>query len=169
MRHFVAIPHDGLGRPVLYRSLSWTRRPAVGHRWVALDSEQIYLVFSLTQFRRGSLALSRGITFGVIISLTLVFNGFVVGYAITNSNRDLASSLLAVVPHGAVEIPAFVIAGAAGFWVPHGMVRYFTADRLDLVTMSDLRVSVGLFVLSCLLLLVAAWLEAVVTPIVAPV
>ncbi|WP_425604292.1 stage II sporulation protein M [Natrinema gelatinilyticum] len=55
--------------------------------------------------------------FGIITSSTLLYNGFVVGYALSGSENVLYSIVL-IVPHAIVELPAFWIAGAAGLRVP---------------------------------------------------
>lgn len=121
-------------------------------------SRNVYVAFVL---------FAGALTFGVVTGMTLFYNGFVVGYALSNSGRELVTTLLLVLPHGVVELPAFWLAGAAGFTVPYGLVRYLAGDRESMLTYDDLSESAWQFALACGLLLVAAVLESTVTPVVA--
>lgn len=106
------------------------------------------------------------VTFGVVTAVTLVFNGFVVGYAVAGG-ESLARSLLLVAPHAVVELPAFLLAGAAGLRLPAEVVRYLTGTQETLCRRSAVVESGRRFLVALALLAVAAWLESVVTPTVA--
>jgi len=59
-----------------------------------------------------STALS-GIMFVAPVLATLVFNGFILG-VVEDIVQSLAMFLAAILPHGIIELPAFLIAGSAG-------------------------------------------------------
>lgn len=105
-------------------------------------------------------------TFGVSTSITLFYNGFVVGYALSGSENVLYSIVL-LVPHAIVELPAFWLAGAAGLRVPFELIRYFSGNQETLLRKSSVKRSGRQFAFAILLLGVAAWIEAIVTPMVA--
>ena len=66
------------------------------------------------------LALSLGgLTLGLSTLLVLVSNGATVGLAVTVALRSTSATdvLLAIAPHGVLEIPATLLAGAAGLKV----------------------------------------------------
>lgn len=106
------------------------------------------------------------VTFGVVTAVTLCYNGFVIGYAVAGSERVLRSVML-VAPHGLVELPAFLLAGAAGLALPTEVARYLTGTQETLLRRSAVVESLRRFLLALGLLVAAAWLEAVVTPAVA--
>jgi stage II sporulation protein M len=54
-----------------------------------------------------------GIIFVAPVLVTLVFNGFVLG-VVEDVVQNLTLFLAAILPHGVVELPAFIIAGSAG-------------------------------------------------------
>jgi len=108
------------------------------------------------------------VTFGVVTAVTLCYNGFVVGYAVAGGERAVRSVLL-VAPHGVVELPAFVLAGAAGLGLPAEVIRYLTGAQETLLRRSAVVGCLRRFLLALGLLVVAAWLEAVVTPVVAAI
>lgn len=105
-------------------------------------------------------------TFGISTSVTLLYNGFIVGYALSGSENVLYSIVL-LVPHAIVELPAFWIAGAAGLRVPFELIRYFSGRQERLVRKSSVKRSGRQFAFAIVLLGVAAWIEAAVTPMVA--
>ncbi len=58
-------------------------------------------------------------TFGILTSILLLLNGFLVGlsslHSITDHGNDVLFILTALVPHGIFEIPAMILSGALGF------------------------------------------------------
>jgi uncharacterized membrane protein SpoIIM required for sporulation len=121
-------------------------------------------------FRRNTtvavLLYAGGITIGVVTTVTLCFNGFVVGYAVVGSEQ-LFRSLALLLPHAVVELPAFVLAGAAGLQLPVELLAYLRGEQSALVRHVAAHHSAKRFGLAVLLLAIAAVLEAVVTPLIA--
>ncbi|AGK62163.1 hypothetical protein Asulf_02210 [Archaeoglobus sulfaticallidus PM70-1] len=72
--------------------------------------------------------------------INLSFNGILLGAllkkSITNS-ISLQNFLLLVIPHGIFEIPAIIIAGAAGFKIPYEIVRYLVGKKETILTKED--------------------------------
>ncbi|PSQ08340.1 hypothetical protein BRC97_00205 [Halobacteriales archaeon QS_6_71_20] len=117
-------------------------------------------------FVAGLLVLG-GLTFGALTVVTLAFNGFILGYVLSSAGGDIVPSLLLIAPHGVIEFPAFLLAGTAGLVLPHELWRYLDGAGDRLPGTAVLWTTLRLFGLSCLLLAVAAVVEATVTPAVA--
>jgi len=110
-----------------------------------------------------------GLLFGLGPWFIMAFNGFVVGLVVFAVHRmsgmSMGQIILGLVPHGIVEIPAIALAGVAGIvWyreIISGEGR--GEERFKTGAVKGLK----LFILSVLLLFVAALIEAYVTPRVA--
>jgi uncharacterized membrane protein SpoIIM required for sporulation len=107
-----------------------------------------------------------GLLLGMPTVAGLVQNGLTVGtlvaqgLAVGISAEELA---LLLVPHGVFEVPAFLLAGAAGLYLPRELYRYLVEKRDRGVDREDLLVVARLCGLSAVLLLAAAYVEANVT------
>ena len=107
-----------------------------------------------------------GLLFGLGPWLIMAFNGFiaglVVGFVTETGKYSFTQTLLGLMPHGVIEIPALAIAGAAGvIWYREivsgegsGTERFKRGMRKALTMLA----------LSVLLLLIAALIETYVTP-----
>ncbi|QRV13671.1 stage II sporulation protein M [Haloterrigena salifodinae] len=124
------------------------------------------LVFLLEKCYVATLLYVGAFSFGVSTSITLFYNGFVVGYALSGSENVLYSIIL-LVPHAIVEVPAFWLAGAAGLRVPFELIRYCSGNQETVLRKSSMKRSGRQFAFAILLLGVAGWIEAIVTPMVA--
>jgi len=76
------------------------------------------------------LTMGLGMTWGIGTILLLFYNGVILGavcfdYALAGEGRFLAGWLL---PHGAVEIPAILIAGQAGLTLGKALIGWGTSD-----------------------------------------
>ena len=76
------------------------------------------------------------------------------------TTRDV---LILVIPHGIFEIPAIIVAGAAGFKIPYEIIRYLLGRRGQVLTREDIKEYLILALISIALILIAAWVEANVT------
>ena len=79
------------------------------------------------------LAMAMGMTFGVGTLILLFYNGVILGavatdYVVGHQAVFLAGWLL---PHGAIEIPAILLGGQAGFILAGALIGW--ADRTSLV------------------------------------
>ncbi|ASJ03145.1 hypothetical protein A3L09_07705 [Thermococcus profundus] len=110
-------------------------------------------------------AYALGIIFGIVPWIVILTNGFILGLvlAIVISNDFLSptQAVLAILPHGILEIPAIILSATAGIMLYRGTLKKEGRD----VVYSSLRV----YALSAVMLLFAAFVEAYVTPAVAGV
>ncbi|WP_457549781.1 stage II sporulation protein M [Archaeoglobus sp.] len=70
-----------------------------------------------------------------------------------------------ILPHSIFEISAIIIAGAAGFKIPYEIVRYLAGKKEQVLTKEDIREYLNLALISIFLIIIAAFVEAYVTPI----
>jgi len=68
-----------------------------------------------------------------------------------------------LLPHGILEIPAIIIAGAAGFKIPCEIIRYLVGKKETILTKEDVKEYLALALTSIILIVIAAWIEANVT------
>lgn len=121
-----------------------------------------------------------GIGFGAPSFATILFNGFILGLLVPLST--LTMLLAAILPHGFIEIPSFILAGSIGIKLGYAGLRRFTgAERVADDPMSDvgigsadsdgylsrtLRQTVYVVVGLAPLFLIAGLIEADITPII---
>ena len=72
--------------------------------------------------------------------------------------------ILLTLPHGIFEIPAIIIAGAAGFKIPYEIIRYLAGNKEMILTKEDIKEYMTLALISIILIVIAAWIEAYITP-----
>ena len=104
--------------------------------------------------------------FGTTTVLNLIYNGLYTALIIRNSfsnGINPLSVVLLVLPHGIFEIPAIIIAGAAGFKIPYEIVRYLAGKKEQILTKDDIKEYLTLALISIILIVIAAWIEANVT------
>ena len=108
--------------------------------------------------------------FGGILLLptinSLFFSGFALGLTITNlvlAGVGFKKSLILIHPHSIFEIPAIIMAGAAGFKIPYEIVRYLAGKKEQPLTKEDVKEYLTLALISIILIVIAAWIEANVT------
>src|SRR5881296_216730 len=121
-----------------------------------------------------------GIGFGAPSFATILFNGFILGLLVPLST--LTMLLAAILPHGFIEIPSFILAGSIGIKLGYAGLRRFTgAERVADDPVSDvgigsadsdgylsrtLRQTVYVVVGLAPLFLIAGLIEADITPII---
>jgi len=72
-------------------------------------------------------------------------------------------TLTLILPHAIFEIPAIIIAGAAGFKIPYEIIRYLAGKKEQILTKEDVKEYLTLALISIVLIVIAAWIEANVT------
>ena len=100
----------------------------------------------------------------------LALNGFFAGVLFNFLKRrgfNLSEILALILPHGIFEIPAIIIAGAAGFKIPYEIVRYLAGKKEQPLTKEDIKEYLTLAVISIILIIIAAFVEAYITPKIA--
>ncbi len=79
------------------------------------------------------------------------------------ANNDISRLIVLTIPHGVFEITGFIIAGAAGFKIPYEIVRYLAGKKEQILTKEDIKEYLTLALISIILIVIAAWIEANVT------
>ncbi len=112
------------------------------------------------------LLLIGAILFGISTFFNLVANGLISGSSISIAVQNktyIQKILFLTIPHGIFEIPAIIIAGAAGFKIPYEIVRYLAGKKEQILTKEDIKEYLTLALISIILIIIAAWIEANVT------
>ncbi|MCD6558879.1 MAG: stage II sporulation protein M [Palaeococcus sp.] len=125
------------------------------------------LIFS-NNTRVAIIAALGGFLFGIVPMGILFFNGFVVGIVMEYmylKGTSLLKLILSIVPHGIVEIPAFAVAGVGGieWYLEIAKGEGTIGERFKRgfgTSLKMLAISIGM-------LLVAAFIEAYITPKIA--
>jgi len=110
------------------------------------------------------------VTFGSSTLINLSYNGFTFGSIISKSLQiglRTKEILLLTLPHGIFEIPAIIIAGAAGFKIPYEIIRYLAGRKEQILTKEDIKEYLTLALISIILIVIAAFIEAYITPRIA--
>ena len=106
-----------------------------------------------------------GIFFGVVPALFLIVNGAALAVVLNLSaqSRGIWLSLLAIVPHGVLELPAVFLGSAIGLMMGASFTRRLTA-KSEIGIGAELSQGLKFFVILIVpLLLAAAFVEAYVT------
>jgi len=115
------------------------------------------------------LTISGAVLFGVPTFINLVANGLITGSSISIAiqNGLDTKEIFLILPHGIFEIPAIIIAGAAGFKIPYEIVRYLAGKKEQILTKEDIKEYLTLALISIMLIVIAAFVEAYITPRIA--
>ena len=76
---------------------------------------------------------------------------------------DFINIVSLTLPHGIFEIPAIIIAGAAGFKIPYEIIRYLAGKKKQILTKEDIKEYLTLALISIILIVIAAWIGANIT------
>ncbi|WP_318249320.1 stage II sporulation protein M [Geoglobus acetivorans] len=106
-----------------------------------------------------------GFIFGIPTFTNIFSNGYMFGviFAVYIKAFRIDQFLLLILPHGIFEIPAIIIAGAAGFKIPYEIVRYLAGKKETILTKEDIKEYLTFALISIILIVIAAWIEANVT------
>jgi len=107
-----------------------------------------------------------GFVLGAPTVYNIALNGFLIGGLfnfLNKNNFNLIKILILTLPHGIFEIPAIIIAGAAGFKIPYEIIRYLMGKKEQPLTKEDIKEYLTLALISIILIVIAAWIEANVT------
>ncbi|SIR91682.1 stage II sporulation protein M [Natronorubrum thiooxidans] len=114
-------------------------------------------------------AIAGAITLGAVTLLIMVFNGVLVGniVAAMGAQTGLGVIFALLVPHGIFELPALFVAAGVGFRFVHRIGQRIAGSRASLVTKRYLAQTAALVGFAWLLLVLAAFVEAYVTGLLA--
>lgn len=131
-----------------------------------LSSDRLFLFIVVQNTRAAFVAVVSGIAFGLLPLVFAAANGFVLGVVCRTALAQLpiGAVILRILPHGVFELPALFLASAYGLWLGSVVVRRMSGDESVRVGAS-LKHAVRMYLLVILpLLLIAATIEAFVTP-----
>jgi len=132
------------------------------------DKFSLFSFIFLNNSRVAVICALGGVLFGVVPAGILFFNGFIVGIVIQYFNvqgESLAKILLAIIPHGVIEIPAFAVAGMGGVeWYLEIINGEGTVGERFL---KGFKGAMRMLALALIMLLAAAFVEAYITPAIA--
>lgn len=167
----------GLG---LGMAIGVTGAEAVGENAILDELEPLFQFYQpyapitvIFLFLKNLLTASIAFFFSPVVifpAAVLLLNGYILGLvgAVVSNEISLEAALAALVPHGIFEIPALVVASAAGFRLGFSFMKKVWCKlnhRKHSVTF-DFQKSLNLFLLSVILLFIAAIMETYVTPLV---
>lgn len=106
------------------------------------------------------------VTLGMLTVFGVVFNGVFIGFLVPPIAADIGvgAVLLALIPHGILELPAIFVAAGVGFRLVHVVVDRVRGARDQLLSAEELRQTIVLVAVAWLVLAVAAVIEVHVTP-----
>ncbi|WP_292460238.1 stage II sporulation protein M [Methanothermococcus sp.] len=110
--------------------------------------------------------LTHNLTVGLLEYITTIFslfivvsNAFILAYVLYISNNPLTFILL-VLPHGIVEIPAFILSSVSGVVLFNAIVKKLKKSKDSIVYYKD---SIRILLVSILLFIIAAIIESTIT------
>lgn len=108
-----------------------------------------------------------GIVFVIPVPVTLAFNGFLLG-VVEDLVQNLTLFLAAILPHGIIELPAFIIAGSAGLNLGFELIKALKrgSPGSDIELHKALRRTIYIILGLVPLFIVAGIIEAFITPLI---
>ncbi len=107
-----------------------------------------------------------GIVYAIPSTISTLFNGYVIGVVYATINDPIKASAI-ILPHGIIEIPAFLLASASGMFLGFKMIL-FKRRKVSINEISYDLERTAIFIIGLsLVFLVAGIIESNVTPIIA--
>lgn len=129
-----------------------------------LDDQSLFVNILVNNVIVWGILVLGGIVLAIPTILNITFNGLLFGITLSlGSEVGPATLALFILPHGIVEIPALLIACAAGLKIPHELIRYARGTKEHILYVRDVRDALYLAGLSVVGILVAAWIESTIT------
>jgi stage II sporulation protein M len=143
---------------------------AIGSVTLALDGtatqDSVAVATLLVHNGKALVGLWSGIvTFGLGSLSALALNGTLMGAAFASSRLPLVERLLWFLPHALIEVPGLVLGGAAGLRPLEVLTRYLRGENIRERMVDIGRNTLIIVYLSVVLVVVGAFIEAVLTPI----
>ena len=104
--------------------------------------------------------------FGIVPLLTLISNGWLIGYVATGviAEKSISYLLVGIMPHGIFEIPALVLAQAAALNFGVGTLLAIFKKSKDRPILTNFKRSARYLIIAIILLIPAALIETYLTP-----
>lgn len=134
-----------------------------------LHPAMIFLFIFFNNFIKALIATATGFFFGLIPIFFITFNGYIIGLVVYvgGTNIGMDQILMRLIPHGIFEVPAILLACSYGLWAGKQFYRRTFRKEDISIKSTILRASYKCVRVVFPLLLVAAVVETVITPLVA--
>lgn len=135
-----------------------------GFRDYMRDPIMLMLIIFINNAGKGLMAMLAGFFFGIFPIIFISMNGYILGVVISLREPDMGISgvLMAILPHGILEIPAIIIACSYGIWLGYKFYRsLFMGEEFKPYLMDALKTY---FKTILPVLFIAAAVEAFITP-----
>lgn len=130
------------------------------------DPVLLALIIFANNAGKSLIAMLGGFFFGIFPVMFVILNGYIVGVVVSWREPEwgLWKVVLAILPHGILEIPAIIIACAYGVWLGYRFsLALFKGEEFKIYLLLALRAYVKIVLP---LLLIAAFVEAFITPMI---
>jgi stage II sporulation protein M len=134
-------------------------------RWILeLSPEKMMLAIFVNNLFASAMALLLGVGFGIIPLIVVVVNGLVMGLVVHQAilAAGLAFVIVAILPHGIIELPTVLVCIGVGFRLGHLMILTLLGRGGDLG--GELKAALRLLRWVVLFLFIAAAIETFITP-----
>ncbi len=101
--------------------------------------------------------------FGIIDIYILFVNGFYISFIA--SGTKITYVVVGILPHGIFEFTGFILAGAVGLKIPINLILYVLDKKEKPITKEDVHEFSHMLLISLSLIIIAAFIEAYITPI----
>ena len=136
---------------------------------VVIDKDPTLISFALIIFlnnvKVAILSIILGPTLIVPVAI-MAFNGVILGQAIavnTAQGMPLTNILLLILPHGVIELTAFVLSNSIGLYLGIQSLRKYVLRRREISLINELYGLMKYIKITLILLVIAALIEAYVT------
>ena len=125
----------------------------------------VFVTIAANNWLVSATAIFGGVALGVPTAVDMLLNGVIVGAV--SGIADPLVVLALVAPHGVIELPAIIIAGGFGFHLAAVVAGMFRGTRTSTDLAEALRLAYRVLLGLAVVLVVASFVEAFVTPMVA--
>ncbi|OVE83611.1 stage II sporulation protein M [Natronolimnobius baerhuensis] len=112
------------------------------------------------------MAIAGALTVGLLTAFVMIFNGVILGNIGASAANEIGIDfiIIGIAPHGIFELPAIFIAGGVGFQIVYRFGQRLVGSREQFFTKPYVARTVAFVLFAWLLLVLAAFVEAYVTP-----
>lgn len=127
----------------------------------------LFLFIFLNNSTKILLTMLLGVIFGIIPLLFIIINGFIIGVVLYVSSMKIGTwtSIMLIVPHGVIEIPALILGCSHGLWLGKMLIWKMRGKEVSVI--NCIKYSIKQYIKVIIpMLIVAALVETYVTPFI---
>jgi uncharacterized membrane protein SpoIIM required for sporulation len=125
----------------------------------------VFVMIAANNWLVSATAIFGGVALGVPTAVDMLLNGVIVGAISGIADPQVVLALVA--PHGVIELPAIIIAGGFGFHLAAVVAGMFRGTQTSTDLAEALRLAYRVMLGLAVVLVIASFIEAFVTPMVA--